>query len=167
MVGAFLFDEQKMELRQRERTILAGIVLPNGRRPPPHPAQSLSFWKAPRSVSGLFSLDKKQSGNLDNRHSPFGTSDKFCLRGAPESDRSSEQRNRSKTNEFSRAERLGRGAYEPPRPRTLGPTDETVSPVSACGWPGDASLSRCVSRRHDRGLHRYKPGAGADGLDRW
>ncbi len=77
-------------------------------------------------------------------------------------------RNRSTANEFSPAERLGRGAYEPPRPGTLVPTDETVPTVSASGWPDDAHLGRCVSRRHDGGVHDlYKPAAGADSLDGW
>jgi len=40
LVGGFFFlTSKKMELRPRERTILAAIVLRNGRRPPPHPAQ--------------------------------------------------------------------------------------------------------------------------------
>jgi hypothetical protein len=93
-------------------------------------------------------------------------SDKICCDLLP-TQTNSERRNRSGANEFSPAERLGRGAYEPPRPGTLGPTDETVSPVSASSWLGDAPLSRCVSRWHDRGLHLYKPAAGADGFDRW
>ena len=64
------------------------------------------------------------------------------------------------------AERLGRGAYEPPRPGTLRTTDETVSTVAASSWPDDAHLGWCVSRRHDCGLHNlYKPAAGADGFD--
>jgi hypothetical protein len=41
--------------------------------------------------------------------------------------RSTGRRNRSTANELSPAERLGRGAYEPPRPRTLVPTNEAVS----------------------------------------
>jgi hypothetical protein len=66
------------------------------------------------------------------------------------------------------AERLGRGAYEPPRPGTLIPTNETVSAVAASGWPDDAHLGPCVSRRHDRRHHNlYKPAAGTDSLDRW
>jgi hypothetical protein len=63
----------------------------------------------------------------------------------------SERRNRPKANEFFTAERLGRGAYESPRPGTLGTKDETASTVTASGWPDDDYLSRCVSRRHDRG----------------
>jgi hypothetical protein len=79
-----------------------------------------------------------------------------------------EQRNRSTANEFLQAERLGRGAYEPPRPGTLVPTDETVSTVNASGWPGDAHLGRCVSRRHDRRLNNlHRSAVGADGFDRW
>ena len=70
--------------------------------------------------------------------------------------------------EFLEAERLGRGAYEPPRPGTLVPTDETVSTVTESRCPDDAHLGRCVSRRHDRRLDTlYKPAAGADSVDRW
>jgi hypothetical protein len=66
------------------------------------------------------------------------------------------------------AERLGRGAYEPSRPGTLGTTDETASTVAASSWPDNALLGWCVCRRHDRGFHNlYKPAAGADGFDRW
>jgi hypothetical protein len=38
-------------------------------------------------------------------------------------------------NGLSLAERLGRGAYEPPRPGTLVPTNEAVSTVATSGWP--------------------------------
>jgi hypothetical protein len=80
----------------------------------------------------------------------------------------SRRRNRSTANELSPAERLGRGAYESPRPNTLGPTDETVSTVAASSWPDNALLGRCVSRRRDCGLHNLcKPAAGTDGFDRW
>jgi hypothetical protein len=42
-----------------------------------------------------------------------------------------------------------------------------VSTVTASGWLDDAHLGRCVSRRHDCGLHNlYKPAADADGFDR-
>src|ERR1700733_5107104 len=83
--------------------------------------------------------------------------------------RSTGRRNRSTANELSPAERLGRGAYEPPRPGTLVPTNEAISTVATSGWPDDAHLGRCVSRRRDCGLHKlYEPAAaGADGLDRW
>ena len=51
--GAFSFYLQKMELRPRERTILARIVLPK-EGDSATPRSSLSFWKGPPSVSGLF-----------------------------------------------------------------------------------------------------------------
>jgi hypothetical protein len=86
--------------------------------------------------------------------------------GAHQTD--SRRRNRSTANELSPAERLGRGAYEPPRPGTLVPTNEAVSTVATSGWPDDARLGRCVSRRHDGGVYNlYRSAAGADSLDRW
>ena len=60
----------------------------------------------------------------------------------------------------------GRGAYESPRPGTLGPTDETVSTVTESGWPDDAHRGRCFFRWHDRRLHNLsKPAVRAVGLD--
>jgi hypothetical protein len=71
-------------------------------------------------------------------------------------------------NGLSLAERLGRGAYEPPRPGTLVPTNEAVSTVATSGWPDDVHLGQCVSRRHDGGVYNlYRSAAGADSLDRW
>jgi hypothetical protein len=90
----------------------------------------------------------------------------ICLRSGPRNQTDSGRRNRSTVNEFSPTERLGRGAYESPRPGTLGPTDETVSTVTESGWPDDAHRGRCFFRWYDRGLSNLpKSAARAVGLD--
>jgi hypothetical protein len=88
------------------------------------------------------------------------------VRSGPRNQTDSGRRNRSTVNEFSPTERLGRGAYESPRPGTLGPTDEAVSTVTESGWPDDAHRGRCFFRWHDRWLHNLsKPAVRAVGLD--
>jgi hypothetical protein len=61
--GLFLFDAQKMKLRPAGTNNPRSDCSAERKATPATPRSSLSFWKAPRSVSGLFSLDRSRLKN--------------------------------------------------------------------------------------------------------